>query len=115
MRNGIAHVLRKQVEAGIDVISDGEVTKFGFGGLAYYGRRLSGLGSRPLKTGEAPFMAMQTNERLEFAEFYQEMQFMPVPAVRAVCNGAVTYTGQEEIKKGHRVVQIHTRGNRREC
>ena len=98
-RNGMAHVLRKQVEAGIDVISDGEVTKFGFGGLAYYGRRLSGLVSRPLKTGEAPFMAMRTNERLEFAEFYQEMEFLPVPAERAVCNGAVTYIGQEEIKR----------------
>jgi 5-methyltetrahydropteroyltriglutamate--homocysteine methyltransferase len=98
-RDGIAHVIRKQVEAGIDVISDGEVTKFGFGGLAYYGRRLSGLVSRPLKTGEAPFMAMQTNERLEFAEFYQEMEFLPVPAERAVCNGAVTYIGQGEIKR----------------
>jgi len=98
-RNGMAHVLRKQVEAGIDVVSDGEVTKFGFGGLAYYGRRLSGLVSRPLKTGEAPFMAMRTNERLEFAEFYQEMEFLPVPAERSVCNGAVTYIGQEEIKR----------------
>ena len=70
-RIGLVHVTRKQVDAGIYVISDGELTKFGFGGLAYYGRHLSGLGSRPLKTGEAPFMAMQTNERLEFAEFYR--------------------------------------------
>jgi 5-methyltetrahydropteroyltriglutamate--homocysteine methyltransferase len=98
-RNGIAHVIRKQADSGIDVISDGEVTKFGFGGLAYYGRRLSGLGSRPLKTGEAPIMAMQTNERLEFAEFYREMEFLPIPAERAVCNGAVRYIGQEEIKR----------------
>ncbi|HLH32652.1 MAG TPA: hypothetical protein VKY31_15740, partial [Terriglobia bacterium] len=70
MRTGIDHVIRKQTEAGIDVISDGEVTKFGFGSLAYYGKRLSGLTTRPLKSGEAPYMAMQTNERIEFAEFY---------------------------------------------
>jgi 5-methyltetrahydropteroyltriglutamate--homocysteine methyltransferase len=98
-RNGIGHVIRNQVNAGIDIISDGELTKFGFGGLAYYSRRLSGLTSRPLKTGEAPFMAMQTNERLEFAEFYREMEFPAVPAERSICNGAVTYIGQEEIKR----------------
>jgi 5-methyltetrahydropteroyltriglutamate--homocysteine methyltransferase len=98
-RNGIAHVIRNQVNAGIDIISDGELTKFGFGGLAYYSRRLSGLGSRLLKTGEAPFMALQTNERLEFAEFYREMEFLPVPAERSICNGAVRYIGQEEIKR----------------
>jgi 5-methyltetrahydropteroyltriglutamate--homocysteine methyltransferase len=98
-RSGLAHVIRKQVDAGIDVISDGEVTKFGFGGLAYYGRRLSGLGSRPVKTGEAPIMAMQTNERLEFAEFYREMEFLPIPAERAVCNAAVRYIGHDEIRR----------------
>ena len=98
-RSGLAHVIRRQVDAGIDVISDGELTKFGFGGLAYYGRHLSGLASRPLKTGEAPIMAMQTNERLEFAEFYREMEFLPIPAERAVCNGAVRFIGQEEIKR----------------
>src|SRR5438093_522212 len=59
LRNGIADVIRKQVEAGIDVISDGELTKFGFGSLAYYGRRLNGLGKRPLKPVEAPYMALE--------------------------------------------------------
>jgi 5-methyltetrahydropteroyltriglutamate--homocysteine methyltransferase len=44
-------------------------------------------------------MAMQTNERLEFAEFYREMEFLPVPAARSICNGAVRYIGQEEIKR----------------
>jgi 5-methyltetrahydropteroyltriglutamate--homocysteine methyltransferase len=99
LRDGVSHVVRKQAEAGVDVISDGEVTKFGFGSLAYYGRRLSGLRTRPLKPGEAPFMAMQTNERIEFAEFYKEMQFLPAPKERVICNGPVKYIGQEEIKR----------------
>lgn len=99
MRSGIADVVGKQTDAGIDVISDGEVTKVGFGGLAYYSRRLSGLGKRPLKTGEAPFMAMHTNERIEFAEFYRDMQFLPTPPDRAICNGAVGYIGQAEIQR----------------
>lgn len=99
MRGGIAHVIRKQVDAGIDVVSDGEITKIGFGGLVYYGRRLSGLGSRALKSGEAPFMAMATNERIEFADFYKQMEFLPVPKERVICNGPVKYIGQEQIKK----------------
>src|SRR5215468_8575377 len=99
MRSGIVDVIRKQVQAGIDVISDGELSKFGFGGLAYYGRRLSGLATRPLKPGEAPFMALETNERIEFAEFYKSLQFMPAPSVRAICNGPVTYIGGEEVRR----------------
>ena len=66
VQRGMVDVIRRQTGAGIDVISDGEVGKFGFGGIAYYSRRLSGLATRPLKPGEAPFMALETNERIEF-------------------------------------------------
>src|SRR5206468_10344941 len=74
LRNGIAYAVRKQAEAGIDVISDGEVAKFGFGSVAYYGRRLSGLATRLLKPGEAAVMALQTDERVEFAEFHMDLR-----------------------------------------
>jgi 5-methyltetrahydropteroyltriglutamate--homocysteine methyltransferase len=99
IEGGIVDVVRKQAKAGIDVVSDGEVGKIGFGSLVYYGKRLSGLQTRPLKPGEAPFMAMETNERIEFADFYKEMQFLPAPPVRAVCNGPVNYIGQDEVQR----------------
>jgi 5-methyltetrahydropteroyltriglutamate--homocysteine methyltransferase len=98
VQRGMVEVIRRQAGAGVDVISDGEVGKFGFGSLAYYGRRLSGLTTRPLKPGEAPFMALETNERIEFAEFYRDSQFFPAPSTRAVCSSAVTYIGQQEIQ-----------------
>jgi len=98
VQRGIVDVIRRQAGAGVDVISDGEVGKFGFGSLTYYGRRLSGLTTRPLKPGEAPFMALETNERIEFAEFYKDLQFLPAPSQRVVCSGAVTYIGQQEIR-----------------
>lgn len=98
VRRGIVDVLRKQAAAGIDVISDGELGKIGFGGIAYYGRRLSGLSSRKLKTGEAAFMALQTGERIEFADFYRELPFMGSPSERAVCSGPIQYIGQEAVK-----------------
>jgi 5-methyltetrahydropteroyltriglutamate--homocysteine methyltransferase len=98
VQRGIVEVIRRQAGAGVDVVSDGEVGKFGFGSLAYYGRRLSGLTTRPLKPGEAPFMALATNERIEFADFYKDLQFLPTPSQRVVCSGAVTYIGQQEIQ-----------------
>src|SRR5579863_3131320 len=70
---GIVDVLRKQAEAGIDIVSDGELGKIGFGGIGYYGRRLSGLTTRKLKPGEPAYMTLETGERLEFAEVYKEM------------------------------------------
>ena len=59
---------------------------------------MSGLTTRPLKPGEAPFMALETNERIEFAEFYKDLQFLPAPSERVVCSSAVTYIGQQEIQ-----------------
>ena len=44
-------------------------------------------------------MAMQTNERIEFAEFYKDLQFLPAAPERAICSGPVNYIGQEEVRK----------------
>jgi 5-methyltetrahydropteroyltriglutamate--homocysteine methyltransferase len=99
VRSAIVDVVRKQSSAGIDVISDGELGKIGFGGIGYYGRRLSGLSSRKLKPGEAPFMALQTGERIEFADFYTDLYFLAAPDERAICSGPIKYIGQEEVKQ----------------
>jgi 5-methyltetrahydropteroyltriglutamate--homocysteine methyltransferase len=95
--SAIAYVLREQAAAGIDVVSDGELTKLGFG-LPYYGRRLSGLGSRPIGADEPGWMSQKTGERLEFAEFYSELNWV-TPAERVVCNGPIEYIGHGEIAK----------------
>lgn len=95
----IVDVLRKQADAGIDIVSDGELGKIGFGGVGYYGRRLSGLATRKLRPGEPAYMALETGERIEFAEFYKEMPFMAPPADRSVCTGPIQYMGQQEVKK----------------
>jgi 5-methyltetrahydropteroyltriglutamate--homocysteine methyltransferase len=99
VHTAIVDVLRKQATAGVDVVSDGELGKIGFGGIGYYGRRLTGLSTRKLKPGEAAFMALETGERMEFAEFYKELPFMASPPERAVCSGPIRYTGQEEVKQ----------------
>jgi len=93
----MAAIVRKQVEVGIDVISDGELGKFG--GYAYYSRRMANLTSRPAKPGEPPIMSAQTNERLEFKEFYDELRFAAGNAERMVASGPLSYIGQDEVKR----------------
>jgi 5-methyltetrahydropteroyltriglutamate--homocysteine methyltransferase len=97
LSDAVVYVLRKQAEAGIDVVSDGELGRHGYG-LAYYGRRLSGLTSRKVKEGEAAWMSQRTGERLEFAEFYEDLGWKG-PTERIVCTGPVTYVGDEEMPK----------------
>jgi 5-methyltetrahydropteroyltriglutamate--homocysteine methyltransferase len=105
VRESMVDVIRKQVELGIDIISDGELGKIGFG-LPYYGRRLTGLNSRPVKPGEPPTMSAGTAERQEFAEFYAELArqgggaaaIASVPN-RVIVDGPIKYIGHEEVKR----------------
>src|SRR6185312_8357992 len=98
VHDGIVDVLRRQANAGIDVVSDGELGKIGFG-LGYYGLRLSGLSSRRLKPGEPGFMSLHSGERMEFADFYRELSFVPAPPDRSICSGAISYIGEAEVRK----------------
>jgi 5-methyltetrahydropteroyltriglutamate--homocysteine methyltransferase len=93
----MVEVLRKQSDAGIDIISDGELGKIGFG-IAYYGCRLSGLATRPFREGESAWMGQGTGERAEFAEFYHDLNFERfIPPHRVICSGAVSYIGHQEV------------------
>jgi 5-methyltetrahydropteroyltriglutamate--homocysteine methyltransferase len=67
IQQGIADVVRRQVEIGIDIPSDGEYGRDGF--KAYMNSRLSGLEPRPLEPGEKSTQAL---ERQVFPEFYAQ-------------------------------------------
>jgi 5-methyltetrahydropteroyltriglutamate--homocysteine methyltransferase len=97
IQSAIADVLRKQADAGIDIVSDGELGKVGFG-VSYYGRRLSGLSTRKLKPGESAFMTLQTGERLEFADFYAQLPFIAPSAERAIVSGPIKFIGEQEVR-----------------
>jgi 5-methyltetrahydropteroyltriglutamate--homocysteine methyltransferase len=104
IRDSMAGVINQQADAGIDVVSDGELGKVGFG-LSYYGKRLTGLSTRPVREGEAASMSGATNERIEFAEFYEQLRFggggagTPRQTQRVICNGPITYIGQDLVKR----------------
>jgi 5-methyltetrahydropteroyltriglutamate--homocysteine methyltransferase len=93
----IEWVVREQAKAGVDVVSDGEVGRLGFG-LGYYGKRLSGLTSRAVSPDEPAFMSLRTGERLEFADFYSELAWVKAPE-RVVCSGPISFIGQDAVKR----------------
>ena len=88
VRSAVAEVVRKQVECGIDIVSDGEQGKLGFN--TYTNQRLGGFEPRALRPGEHP--RPRRRDWDEFPEFYDEYwQTQPVTAPPQVCTGAVTY------------------------
>jgi 5-methyltetrahydropteroyltriglutamate--homocysteine methyltransferase len=97
VESGITEIIRRQADAGIDIISDGELGKIGFG-FPYYGKRLAGLGTRKVQPGETGWMGGNTGERTEFAEFYKDLNFEQfLPPERTICNGPISYIGQQEV------------------
>jgi 5-methyltetrahydropteroyltriglutamate--homocysteine methyltransferase len=93
LQPAIDEVVRMQAEAGIDIMSDGELGKGGRN--TYHSLRLAGVTVRPLKPGEAAAMREQTNERIEFNEFYQSGLGGGRGQERMVCDGPLGFTGQE--------------------
>jgi 5-methyltetrahydropteroyltriglutamate--homocysteine methyltransferase len=99
----------RQVEIGLDVISDGEFGKFG--GFEYYSKRMSGLAQRPVRPGEPAIMSQRTNDRVEFDEFYADMargqsvganaedqrRWQTQQPQRMIANAPISYTGQGEV------------------
>ena len=106
VRTAMRETVKKQLEIGFDSISDGEFGKFG--GINYYGPRLTGLTIRPLKPGETAGMGQNSHERKEFAQFYADQatsgtgldraRAASTNPTRMICNGPITYQGQEQVQ-----------------
>ena len=98
LTQSVAAIVRRQAEAGIDVISDGEFGK-SISWSQYALERLSGFERRPVKPGANPFQRGADRER--FAEFYAELDAHEEIATRmdAVCIAPIAYTGQAELAR----------------
>ena len=98
LTGSVADVVRRQADAGIDVISDGEFGK-SISWSQYVLERLSGFERRAVKSGANPFQRGADRER--FAEFYAELDAREEVATRSdsVCVGPITYTGQAELQR----------------
>jgi len=104
LKDSVAEVVKHQVEAGMDVINDGEFGKSTSWSL--YGlKRLSGFELRPIKSrDDNPFE--KGADRQRFKDFYLELDGGPdgrawsnVTRRDAVCVGPIKYTGLDELNR----------------
>ena len=110
LRSSVADVVKRQVQAGIDVVNDGEFGKSTSWSL-YALQRLSGFELRPVPPGASPFARGADRER--FAEFYDELEGRPksasesesdrtwsnVTTYDAVCVRPISYVGLPELER----------------
>jgi 5-methyltetrahydropteroyltriglutamate--homocysteine methyltransferase len=97
VRDAVADRVHRQVECGIDVVTDGEMGKVSF--LTYVKDRLGGFAE---DDGDPILPASWRKEIEDFPGFYNEY-FKKyaggvAPLKQLVCTGPVTYVGQEQLK-----------------
>jgi 5-methyltetrahydropteroyltriglutamate--homocysteine methyltransferase len=94
----VAAVVRRQAEASIDIVDDGEFGK-NISWAQYALERLSGFERRPVTLEKNPFAAGA--DRTRFKEFYAEMDAAQPPSSdwESVCVGPITYTGTAALQR----------------
>jgi len=99
IKSAVRGIVRKQAEIGIDVVSDGEMSKVGF--IPYVNERLTGF--EPSNSGPRPSSWANSRETLAFPEYYDWASKLPGAAgnpgaLRWVCTGPITYKGMDLLK-----------------
>jgi 5-methyltetrahydropteroyltriglutamate--homocysteine methyltransferase len=94
VRSAVSEVVKRQGEAGIDIVADGEMGRIGF--IPYVNERLAGI--TPSPTVESANYWGLSREYQAFPEFYAWAAGMPGTAgqtgrTRWVCTGPVSYKG----------------------
>jgi 5-methyltetrahydropteroyltriglutamate--homocysteine methyltransferase len=97
VRSAVKDCVRQQVDAGLDIVSDGEMGKPSF--ITYAASRLSGLEKRE---GFRPSPFANTRETRDFPEYYKSTVAEQVSARRRralmVCAGPIAYKGHAALK-----------------
>jgi 5-methyltetrahydropteroyltriglutamate--homocysteine methyltransferase len=98
VKRAVAECVRRQIESGIDIVSDGEQSKPGF--FSYVGERLEGFEARP-RARRRMFPA----EVAAFPEYYQKyfreamMGGAIAPMVPLACTAPVKYRGEKALAR----------------
>ena len=109
VRSAVAESVRRQVDCGIDIPTDGEQGKQGF--FAYIPERLTGFEPVP-----GPRPAMFQAEVEEFPEYYKQyfstamLGVTLAPLVQFACTGPVSYRGQEAVQRDIENLKAALRG-----
>ena len=99
LKRAVAGIVAKQVELGIDCVSDGEFSKRGF--AVYAHERLGGLTA---SDRNRPSPWAESRESRAFPEFYEpsvrpRTEAPTANTVQMVCTGPITYTGEAQLRR----------------
>ncbi|MBV9552334.1 MAG: cobalamin-independent methionine synthase II family protein [Alphaproteobacteria bacterium] len=100
VEGAVADVVRRQAEAGIDIVADGEQGRVGF--IPYVNERLAGIEPSP-QVEAANYWAL-SREYVAFPAFYAWASSQPGAAgvagrTRWVCSGPVSYKGHAALQR----------------
>ena len=93
LRSAVAEVVRKQVESGVDIVNDGELSKINF--TAYARQRLHGVEERKAEPGR-PLFKIYGRDEAEFPEYFATRGTFNIR--EAVCVGPLKYIGQAAVQ-----------------
>ena len=114
VRSSVAEAVRRQAEAGVDIVSDGEQGKAGF--VIYVGERLAGSEPRATAPRAGPWVG--SREVMDFPEYYGWYSRWRGASIGTptslACTGPIAYKRTASAPKGHREPQGRSkRGERR--
>ena len=90
----VADRVRRQVENGIDVVTDGEMSKVSF--LGYVKDRLGGFETDFDDMRMAPSWQKEVDDFPEYyADYFKKYSSTIAPLRRIICKGPISYVGQE--------------------
>jgi 5-methyltetrahydropteroyltriglutamate--homocysteine methyltransferase len=100
VKTAVAETVRRQAEAGIDIVADGEMGRIGF--IPYVNERLAGI--EPSAAADSANYWGQSREYRAFPEFYAWTASLPGTAgqtgrTRWVCTGPVSYKGHAALQR----------------
>ena len=101
----VADVVRKQVEAGVDIVTDGEQGKSGF--FTYVVERFSGFERKPPAPGKEMRPRSAGREYLAFPDYYAWSERIAAPfggrsgrgRDADICTGPIRYKGHEAVQR----------------
>ena len=94
VKDAVADRVAKQVENGVDVVTDGEMSKVSF--LGYVKDRLGGYELDMGPSTMAPSWQAEYNQFPEYYEgYFNKYKSTVAPLRRIICKGPITYVGHE--------------------
>jgi 5-methyltetrahydropteroyltriglutamate--homocysteine methyltransferase len=94
----VADRVQQQIENGIDVVADGEMSKVSF--IGYVKDRVGGYEVDDGPRGMAPSWQAEFDQFPEYyTEYFKKYSATVAPLRRIICRGPVTYVGHELLQK----------------